>query len=99
VIVHHSDFAAPQLGPPFLGARIPRLAVVAQFELVAWWYTREEIGQGLREYYGPGDDLPPRLQLLISRLDKPRSSWLANLCVLGFICAMLAVSFRFHFVF
>jgi hypothetical protein len=80
-----------------------RLAVAAQFAPVAWWYTREEIGQGLREYYGPADDLPPRLQLLISRLDKPhstsRSAWLANLCVLAFVCAMLAASFRFHFVF
>jgi hypothetical protein len=102
--VHHSDFAAPQLGPPFLGVQMARLpSAAAQSEPVAWWYTREEIGRGLREYYGPGDDLPPRLQLLISKLDEPqstsRSAWLANLWVLAFVCAMLAASFRFHFVF
>ena len=77
-----------------------RLAsAAAQFEPVAWWYTREEIGRGLREYYGPGDDPPARLQLVISKLDKPRPSWLVNLCVLAFVCTILAVSFRFHFVF
>jgi hypothetical protein len=80
-----------------------RLASVAHFEPVAWWYTREEIGRGLREYYGPVSNLPPRLQLLVAKLDKPRSTrrstWLANLFVFAFVAAMLAASFRFHFVF
>jgi len=81
-----------------------RLAsAAAQFEPVAWWYTREEIGRGLRELYGPAEDLPPRLQRLASKLDKPpansRSTWLTDLWVLAFVCAILAVSFRFHFVF
>jgi hypothetical protein len=44
-------------------------------------------------------DLPPRLQLLVKQLDKPRSTWLAKLCVLAFIAAVAAASFRFHFVF
>lgn len=69
------------------------------FEPVAWWYTREEIGRGLREHYSPANDLPPRLQLLVKELDKPRPTWLANLCVLAFITAIAAASFRFHFVF
>jgi hypothetical protein len=80
-----------------------RLASAAQFEPVAWWYTREEIGRGLRELYGPADDLPPRLQCLIGKIDEPQSTsgstWLTNLCVLAFVCAMVAASFRFHFVF
>jgi len=49
-----------------------RVASAAHFEPVAWWYAREEIGRGLREYYGPAGDLPPRLQLIVKRLDKPR---------------------------
>jgi hypothetical protein len=76
-----------------------RAASAAHFEPVAWWYARDEIGRGLREYYGPANDLPPRLQLLVSKLDRPQSAWLANLCVLAFICAVAAASFRFHFVF
>jgi hypothetical protein len=76
-----------------------RVASAAHFEPVAWWYAREEIGRGLREYYGPAGDLPPRLQLLVKQLDKPRSTWLTKLCVLAFIAAVAAASFRFHFVF
>jgi hypothetical protein len=76
-----------------------RVATAGQFEPVAWWYTREEIGRGLREYYGTAGDVPPRLQLLVGKLDKPRSTWLANVCVLAFVGAILAASFRFHFIF
>jgi hypothetical protein len=61
--------------------------------------SREEIGRGLREYYGPAGDLPPRLQLLVKQLDKPCSTSLAKLGVLAFIAAVAAASFRFHFVF
>jgi hypothetical protein len=39
------------------------------------------------------------LQLLVKELDKPRSTRLARLCVLAFIAAIAAASFRFHFVF
>lgn len=75
------------------------MANAAHFEAVAWWYAREEIGRGLREYYGSAGDLPPRLQLLVKQLDKPRSTSLAKLGVLAFIAAVAAASFRFHFVF
>jgi hypothetical protein len=76
-----------------------QVAATRQFEPVAWWYTREEIGRGLREYNGVTGDLPPRLQRLVGKLDRPRSTWLANVCVLAFVAAILAASFRFHFVF
>jgi hypothetical protein len=76
-----------------------RAAIAAQFEPVAWWYTREEIGRGLREYYGPAGDLPARLQLLVEKLDESEPTWLTNLCVLAFVGAILFASFRFHFVF
>jgi hypothetical protein len=49
---------------------VSRVTSAAHFEPVAWWYAREEIGRGLREYYGPASDLPPRLQLLVKELDK-----------------------------
>ncbi len=75
-----------------------RLESAAQFEPPAWWYTREEIGRSLREYYEPADDLPPRLRCLVGKLNKP-SKWLANLGVLAFIIAVAAASLRFHFVF
>jgi hypothetical protein len=103
--VHHSNFAAPEnRGRHILGVQMARAASPAHFEPVAWWYTREEIGRGLRERYGPVSDLSPRLQLLVTEFDKPRStglaeSWLAKLCVLAFISAIVAASFRFHFVF
>lgn len=95
-----------QAGPPHFqcsnGAG-GKVASAAHFEPVAWWYAREEIGRGLREHYGPANDLPPRLQLLVDELDKPRSTsrstWLAKICVLGFIAAIAAASFHFHFVF
>ena len=76
-----------------------RVVSAAHFELVAWWYAREEIGRGLREHYGPASDLPPRLELLVKESDKPRSTWFARLRVLAFIVAIAAASFRFHFVF
>jgi hypothetical protein len=86
-----------------LGVRMARaasrMASAAHFEPVAWWYAKDEIGRGLREYYGPANDLPPRLQLLVRKLDRPRSAWLAKLCVLAFIFAIVAASVRFHFVF
>ena len=90
-------------GRHIFGVRMARTMSAAHFEPVAWWYAREEIGRGLREHYGPANDLPPRLQLLVKELDKPRSTsrstWLARLCVLAFIAAIAAASLRFHFVF
>jgi hypothetical protein len=88
------------LGRQFLGAQMAR---VAQFEPTAWWYTREQIGPGLREHYGQGNDLPPHLLLLVRKLDRSgdetRSTWLADLCLLALVAAIVAASFRFHFVF
>jgi hypothetical protein len=74
----------------------------AHFEPVAWWYTRQQIGRSLREYYGPGKDLPPRLGLLVRKLDdtsSPRLTLIANLFLAALIAAIVAASFRFHFVF
>jgi hypothetical protein len=41
----------------------------AHFEPVAWWFTRKEIGRGLREHYPLAEDSPARLLLLIKKLD------------------------------
>ena len=95
-----------------LGARMARLAS-AHFEPVAWWYTRQQIGRGLRNYYEPPNDLPPRLFLLVRKLDegfeisardssaanRPQSTWVADLCLAALIAAIVAASLRFHFVF
>jgi hypothetical protein len=96
---------SPKVGPPHFecsdgaGGKVVSVASAAHFEPVAWWYAREEIGRGLREHYGPANDLPPRLQVLVEELDKPRSTRLARLCVLAFIAVIAAASFHFHFVF
>ena len=41
----------------------------AQFEPVAWWWTRNRIGQHLRELYEVPKVLPPELLALIRKLD------------------------------
>ena len=41
----------------------------AQFEPVAWWWTRNQIGRDLRKRYGVSKDLPPKLLTLARRLD------------------------------
>jgi hypothetical protein len=46
----------------------------AQFEPVAWWWTRHEIGRDLRERYDVPKDLPPELLRLVRKLDG--SDWL-----------------------
>jgi hypothetical protein len=51
----------------------------AQFEPVAWWWTRNQIGRDLRELYVP-QDLPPGLHALVKKLDDrdwllPSASW------------------------
>jgi hypothetical protein len=45
----------------------------AQFEPVAWWWTRNQIGRDLRELYVP-KDLPPELLTLVGKLDDNRPS-------------------------
>jgi hypothetical protein len=53
---------------------VPDMATqCAQFEPVAWWWTRNQIGRDLRELYVP-QDLPPELVTLVRKLDD--SDWL-----------------------
>jgi hypothetical protein len=51
----------------------------AQFEPVAWWLTRNQIGRDLRELYDVSKDLPPELLARIMKLDSdllfPAFSW------------------------
>ena len=46
----------------------------AQFEPVAWWWTRNQIGRDLRERYDVPKELPPKLLSLVRKLDD--SDWL-----------------------
>jgi hypothetical protein len=49
---------------------VPEMATQsAQFEPVAWWWTRNQIGRDLRELYVP-QDLPPGLLTLVRKLDE-----------------------------
>ena len=53
----------------------------AQFEPVAWWWTRNQIGRDLRELYEVPKELPPKLLALVSKLavennQSPRSRML-----------------------
>jgi hypothetical protein len=41
----------------------------AQFEPVAWWWTRNQIGRDLRERYDVPKELPPGLLTLVGKLD------------------------------
>jgi hypothetical protein len=41
----------------------------AQFEPVAWWWTRNRIGQDLRGRYEVPKELPPKLLSLVRKLD------------------------------
>jgi hypothetical protein len=55
--------------------RVPDTATqCAQFEPVAWWWTRNQIGRDLRELYDVPKDLPPELLTLVRKLDD--SDWL-----------------------
>jgi hypothetical protein len=40
----------------------------AQFEPVAWWWTRNKIGADLRKRYEVPKDLPPKLRALVRKL-------------------------------
>ena len=47
----------------------------AQYEPVAWWFTRRRLGRELRNYYQVPEEWPARLLTLISELDgKPEIS-------------------------
>ena len=41
----------------------------AQYEPVAWWFTRRRLGRKLRNLYQTAEELPARLLTLISELD------------------------------
>jgi hypothetical protein len=41
----------------------------AQFEAVAWWWARKQIGCDLRERYEVPKELPPELVSLVRKLD------------------------------
>jgi hypothetical protein len=46
----------------------------AQYEPVAWWWTRNQIGRDLKELYEVPKELPPKLLTLVRKLDD--SDWL-----------------------
>ena len=50
----------------------------AQYEPVAWWWTRHEIGHDLRERYDVPKDLPPKLLALVSKLDAIEGNYLSR---------------------
>ena len=55
----------------------------ARFEPVAWWFTRERIGRGLRERHQVPTELPPNLFALVRKLaalerSSPRSRTLVG---------------------
>jgi hypothetical protein len=41
----------------------------AQFEAVAWWWTKNRIGRDLRDLYEVPKELPPKLVSLVRKLD------------------------------
>jgi hypothetical protein len=57
--------------------RVPEMATQsAQFEPVAWWSTRNRIGEDLRERYEVPKELPGKLLTLVKKLDeRPRPLW------------------------
>jgi hypothetical protein len=38
------------------------------YEQPTWWFTKEEIGRGLREHYQVPNELPPKLLALVRKL-------------------------------
>ena len=59
-----------------------------QFEPVAWWWTRNQIGRDLRERYEVPKELPPELLTLVRKLDEddwlfPNVSWQDDVDLVG----------------
>lgn len=50
----------------------------AQFEPVAWWWARREIGRDLRERYEVSKYLPPKLLALVRKLDAVEGKYLSR---------------------
>jgi hypothetical protein len=44
------------------------------YEQPTWWFTREEIGRGLRERYQVPNELPPKLLALVRKLAAAESN-------------------------
>ena len=57
---------------------MPDMPNVAQFEPVAWWWTRNQIGRDLRELYEVSTELPPKLLAQISKLDAIEDNYLSR---------------------
>jgi hypothetical protein len=47
----------------------PMVTLRADYEPLAWWLTRERIGQDRRQRYSLPEELPPRLLRLAKKLD------------------------------
>jgi hypothetical protein len=60
---------------------VPKLRKASVYvEELAWWFTWQKIGEGLRERYDVPKELPPNLQKLVKKLDDrdwllPRIGW------------------------
>jgi hypothetical protein len=52
----------------------------ARFEPVAWWFTREQIGRGLRERYQAPEELPRSLLTLVRKFDALEGNHLLREC-------------------
>jgi hypothetical protein len=69
--------------------RVPKMATQsAQFEPVAWWWTRNQIGRDLRERFEVPKELPPTLLTLVRKLDEddwlfPNGSWQDDVDLFG----------------
>jgi hypothetical protein len=50
------------------GDGVSEMATCAQFEPVAWWWTRNQIGRDLRELYEVPKELSPNLLARVSKL-------------------------------
>ena len=50
----------------------------AQFEPVAWWWARSQIGKDLRKLYEVPKELPPKLLTLVSKLDAIEGNYLSR---------------------
>jgi hypothetical protein len=60
----------------------------AQFEPVAWWWTRGRIGRDLRDLYEVPKEFPPGLLTLVRKLDDrdwllPSVSWQNDVDLFG----------------
>jgi len=49
---------------------------VTQYQPVAWWWTRRQIGRDLRQRYHVLKNLPPKLLTLIRKLDAIEGKYL-----------------------